>query len=170
MRRRLYFVLPDLESARLTANDLLLARVEFRHMHFLARRDMDLGDLHQANPLQKTDLVHGAEVGLVLGGVCGLLLGLFIVFSPPPGVTLELVIVLATAVGGALLGAWVASLVGASVPNSRIKQYQADIDRGAILLMVDVPPSRIEEIRELVHRRHPEASGGVIEPTQPAFP
>jgi hypothetical protein len=170
MRRRLYFVLPDLESARLTANDLLLARVEFRHMHFLARRDMDLGDLHQANPLQKTDLVHGAEVGLVLGGVCGLLLGLFIVFSPPPGVTLELVIVLATAVGGALLGAWVASLVGASVPNSRIKQYQADIDRGAILLMVDVPPSRIEEIRELVHRRHPEASGGAIEPTQPAFP
>ncbi len=170
MRRRLYFLLPDLESARLTANDLLLARVEFRHMHFLARRGMDLGDLHQANPLQKTDLVHGAEVGLVLGGVCGLLLGLFIVFSPPPGVTLELVIVLATAIGGALLGAWVASLVGASVPNSRIKQYQADIEKGAILLMVDVPPSRVEEIRELVHRRHPEASGGAMEPTQPAFP
>jgi len=83
MRRRLYFLLPDLESARLTANDLLLARVEFRHMHFLARRGTDLGDLHEANPLQKTDLVHGAEVGLVLGGVCGLLLGLFIVFSPP---------------------------------------------------------------------------------------
>jgi hypothetical protein len=170
MRRRLYFVLPDLESARLTANDLLLARVEFRHMHFLARRGTDLGDLHEAGTLQKTDLVHGAEVGLVLGGVCGLLLGLFIVFSPPPGVTLELVIVLATAIGGALLGAWVASLVGASVPNSRIKQYQADIDRGAILLMVDVPPSRVQEIRDLVHRRHPEASGGAMEPTLPAFP
>jgi hypothetical protein len=131
---------------------------------------MDLGDLHQANPLQKTDLVHGAEVGLVVGGVCGLLLGLFIVFSPPPGVTLELIIVLAAAIGGALLGAWVASLVGASVPNSRIKQFQADIDGGAILLMVDVPPSRIEEIRALVHQRHPEASGGAVEPTQPAFP
>ncbi len=170
MRRRLYFLLPDLESARRTANDLLLARVEFRHMHFLARRGTDLGDLHEANPLQKTDLVHGAEVGLVLGGVCGLLLGLFIVFSPPPGVTLQLIIVLATALGGAVLGAWVASLVGASVPNSRIKRFQADIERGAILLMVDVPPARIEEIRELVHRRHPEASGGAIEPTQPAFP
>jgi len=170
MRRRLYFLLPDVESARLTANDLLLARVEFRHMHFLARRGMDLGDLHEANPLQKTDLVHGAEVGLVLGGVCGLLLGLFVVFSPPPGVTLELIIVLATAIGGALLGAWVASLVGASVPNSRIKQYQADIEAGKILLMVDLPPARIEEIRALVHQRHPEASGGAMEPTQPAFP
>jgi hypothetical protein len=170
MRRRLYFLLPDVESARLTANDLLLARVEFRHMHFLARRDIDLGDLHQANPLQKTDLVHGAEVGLVLGGIGGLLLGLFVVFSPPPGVTLELIIVLATAIGGALLGAWVASLVGASVPNSRLKQYQADIEAGRILVMVDVPPSRVEEIRELVHRRHPEASGGAMEPTLPAFP
>jgi hypothetical protein len=170
MRRRLYFLLPDVESARLTANDLLLARVEFRHMHFLARRGMDLGDLHEANPLQKTDLVHGAEVGLVLGGVCGLLLGLFVVFSPPPGVTLEFIIVLATAIGGALLGAWVASLVGASVPNSRIKQYQARIEAGAILLMVDLPPARIEEIRALVHQRHPEASGGAMEPTQPAFP
>ena len=77
---------------------------------------------------------------------------------------------LATAVGGAVLGAWVASLVGASVPNSRIKQYQADIEAGAILLMVDLPPSRVQETRELVHRRHPEASGGAMEPTQPAFP
>src|SRR5438552_2571485 len=36
MRRRLYFLLPDVESARHTADDLLLARVEDRHMHFLA--------------------------------------------------------------------------------------------------------------------------------------
>src|SRR5579885_3248105 len=38
MRRRLYFVLPDLDSARRTADDLLLARIEHRHMYFLARR------------------------------------------------------------------------------------------------------------------------------------
>jgi len=78
--------------------------------------------------------------------------------------------VLATTLGGALLGAWVASLVGASVPNSRLKRYAADIEAGRVLLMVDVRPSRIEEIRELVHRRHPEASGGAMEPTMPAFP
>ena len=32
MRRRLYWLLPDVESARRTADDLLLARVEDRHM------------------------------------------------------------------------------------------------------------------------------------------
>ncbi len=170
MRRRLYFLLPDVPSARHTVDDLLLARVEDRHMHVLARRGADLGDLHEANPLQKTDLVHGAEIGLVIGGVGGLLLGLFVIFSPPEGLTLELATVLATSLGGALLGAWIASLVGAAVPNSRLKRYAADIEAGRVLLMVDVPPSRIETIRELVHKRHPEASGGAVEPTMPAFP
>jgi hypothetical protein len=170
MRRRLYFLLPDVASARHTVDDLLLARVEDRHMHVLARRDTDLGNLHEASALQKTDLVHGAEIGLVIGGIGGCLLGLFVVLTPPDGFTLELATVLATTLGGALLGAWVASLVGASVPNSRLKQYAADIEAGRVLLMVDVPPSRIEAIRELVHRRHPEASGGTMEPTMPAFP
>jgi len=38
MRRRLYFLLPDLGSAIQTANDLLLARIEDRHTHFLVKR------------------------------------------------------------------------------------------------------------------------------------
>jgi len=106
----------------------------------------------------------------VIGGVGGLLLGLFVVFSPPTGVVLDVAIILATALGGALVGAWIASLVGAAVPNSRLKQFESDIEAGRILMMVDVRPARVEEIRELVHRRHPEASGGALEPTLPAFP
>ena len=38
MRRRLYFIMPDLPSARRMMDDLLLARIEERHIHFLARR------------------------------------------------------------------------------------------------------------------------------------
>ena len=170
MRRRLYFLLPDLRAAQRTADDLLLARVEDRHIHFLARRGVDLGGLREASALQKTDLVHGAEMGLVIGGIGGVLLGLFVILTPPEGVQLDFATVLATTLGGALLGGWVASLVGAAVPNSRLKHYQRDIDEGRILLMVDLRPSRVEEIRELVHRRHPEASGGAMEPTLPAFP
>jgi hypothetical protein len=170
MRRRLYFVLPDIEAAHRTADDLLLARVENRHLHVLARRGTDLGALHEANALQKTDLIHGAEIGLIIGGIGGFLIGLFVLLTPPQGVTIQLATVLATTLGGALIGAWIASLVGASVPNSRLKQYARDVEAGRILLMVDVPPARVDEIRALVHRRHPEASGGAMEPTMPAFP
>jgi hypothetical protein len=170
MRRRLYFLLPDLGSAIQTANDLLLARVEDSSMHFLARRGMSLGKLREASYLQKTDAVHGAELGFVLGGLGGFLIGIYIYLTPPEGVTFELVTVLIAAVVGALLGAWAASLVALSVPNSRLKSFHKEIDAGKLLLMVDIPPSRIDEIQDLVHRRHPEATAHGIEPTMPAFP
>jgi hypothetical protein len=170
MRRRLYFLLPDLASAVQTSNDLLLARVDDRHMHFLARRGTFLGKLHEANYLQKSDAVHGAELGFVIGGVGGFLIGIYIYLTPPAGVTLQLVTVLLGTMIGAMFGAWAASLVAMSVPNSRLKPFQKEIDSGKILLMLDVPPSRIEEIQDLVHRRHPEATDHGVEPTLPAFP
>ena len=170
MRRRLYFLLPDVASARLTANDLLLARVEDRHMRFLAKRGTDLGELHEASYVQKTDLMHGAGIGLGIGGVGGLLLGLVIITYPPEGTNPQLVAVLVAAVVGAALGAWISSMVAASVPNSRLKQFQSDIDNGKILLMVDVPYGQIAQIRELVVGRHPEAIPGGQETRFPAFP
>jgi len=170
MRRRLYFLLPDLVSAIQTANDLLLARVEDRRMHFLARRGTSLGKLREATYLQKTDAVHGAELGFVLGGVGGFVVGIYIYLTPPDGMELQLVTVLIGTVIGALFGAWAASLVAMSVPNSRLKVFQKEIEAGKLLMMVDVPPSRIEEIQGLVRRGHPEAIARGIEPTLPAFP
>ena len=170
MRRRLYFLLPDMESARLTADDLLLARVDDRHMHFLARRGTDLGELHEASYAQKTDLLHGAGIGLALGGVGGLLLGAIIVSYPPEGTNPQLIAILVAAVVGAVLGAWMASMAAAAVPNSRLKQFQGEIQKGKVLLMVDIPYSQIEQIREVVLKRHPEAVPRGQETRFPAFP
>jgi len=170
MRRRLYFLLPDVASARQTANDLLLARVEDRRMRFLAKRGTDLGELHEASYVQKSDLMHGAGIGLGLGGVGGLLLGLVIVTYPPQGTNPQLIVVLIAAIVGAFLGAWMASMVAAAVPNSRLKQFQGEIEGGKVLLMVDVPYGQIAQIRELVMRRHPEAVPGGQETRFPAFP
>lgn len=85
MNRRLYFVLPDVPSAETTMDDLLLARVDARRIHCLAR-------------------------------------------------------------------------------------FNADIDSGRILMMVDVPFTRSKEVTDLVVRRHPEAMSGGMEPSIPAFP
>ena len=157
MRRRLYFVLPDVESAKRTADDLLLARVEDRYMRFLASRGTELGPLHEAGYLDKTDLVHGAAVGLVLGGIIGALAGALVVAYPPEGMNPQLVAVLIGMLAGAPLGAWMASMAAAAVPNSRLKQFDADIAAGRVLMMVDVPFRRAAEITELVTSRHPEA-------------
>jgi hypothetical protein len=157
MRRRLYFVLPDVDSARRSADDLLLARIEDRHMRFLARRGTELDPLHEAGYLDKTDMIHGAAVGLALGAVIGALVGVMVVAYPPEGTNPQLVSVLIGMLIGAPLGGWMASMAGAAVPNSRLRQFQADLEAGRVLMMVDVPFGRVDEITEMVLARHPEA-------------
>lgn len=170
MRRRLYFVLPDVDSARRTADDLLLGRIEDRHMHFLARRGTDLGELREAGYLMKTDVLHGAGVGLGLGALGGLLLGSLILLFPIEGTRPHPGTVFIAVLLGCMLGAWVASMVGSSVPNSRLKQFQQDIAAGKVLVMVDVPYGRVQEIRQTVMARHPEAvPAGQVRP-YPVFP
>jgi uncharacterized membrane protein YeaQ/YmgE (transglycosylase-associated protein family) len=170
MKRRMYVTLPDLPSARRLSDDLLLARIEDRHMHFLARRGTDLGALHQATYVHKTDAVHAAFVGLVLGGVMGALVGTVLVNYPPQGLTMELGAVLVAAIVGAVLGAWISTMVGLQVPNSRLKSFERDLEEGRILLMLDVPAGRHEEVRAVIARTHPEAMDRGNEPTVPAFP
>ena len=170
MRRRLYFLLPDVESARRTADDLLLARVEDRHMRFLARRGTDLAGLHEAGYLIKTDFVHGAGVGAGLGALGGAAIGALILFSPIEGTQPHPLVFFVAVLVGALLGAWVASMVGASVPNSKLRGFQGEIDAGRVLMMVDVPFGAVEAVREVVTGRHPEAvPAGQVRP-YPVFP
>ena len=168
--RRMYVTLPDVASARSVANDLLLARIDDRHMRFLARRGTDLGELHEASYFHKTDAIHGAFVGLVIGGVLGAVVGAFLVNYPPQGASLEMVAILVAALVGAMLGVWVATMVGLQVPNSRLRGFEKDLEDGKVLLMLDVPSRRFEELRDIIARKHPEAVDRGHEPTVPAFP
>jgi hypothetical protein len=166
----MYVTLPDVASARTLANDLLLARIEDKHMHFLARRGTSLGELHEASYIQKTDTVHGGFTGFVIGGLLGVVVGVVLVNFPPGGLSIQLVAVLVAALVGAVLGTWVASMVGLQVPNSRLTAFEDDIQAGKILLMLDVPVGRSQEIHDIIARRHPEAAERGNEPTVPAFP
>ena len=166
MRLRMYVTLPDVASAKKLADDLLLARIEDKRMHFLARRGTDLGELHQASYLQKTDAVNAAFRGLLVGGVMGVVIGVVIVYA----MNVELVAVLLGALIGAVLGAWVSSMVGLQIGNSSLKDFEKDVADGKILLMLDVPSTRYEEIRTIIARTHPEAADRGNEPTVPAFP
>ncbi len=170
MRRRLYFIMPDLPSARQMMDDLLLARIEERHIHFLARRGTPMDGLHEASHLQKSDLIHGAQVGLALGALLGFIVGAVVVMTLQTDDRWQIVTVLGSGLAGALFGAWVSSMVGSSVPNSRLKQFSQAIESGKILLMADVPQHRVNEVREQLAARHPEAEDRGVDPHIPAFP
>ena len=170
MRRRLYFLLPDVPCAKRTADDLLLSRVDDRHMHFLAKRGTDLGELHECSYALKTDFARGAGLGLVLGVLGGAVLGAFIVGTPPEGTHPGLASAVAATVVGALIGLWLGTMAAVAVPNSRLKRFQSEIERGRVLLMLDVPYARVDEVRGVVLARHPEAMSAGLETRYPAFP
>ena len=170
MRRRLYFLLPDVLSAQRLVDDLLLARIDSRCIHVLGRRGLHLGDLPEANMLQKTDVVHGAQIGLMLGAPLGALCGLLsLLVFPRDRLHLSLAVILLGSLAGGFFGLWAASLVGAAVPNSRLNRFRPWIDGGMVLVMVDVPVRDAQRITDLVARWHPEAVPGGVEPTIPAF-
>jgi hypothetical protein len=170
MRRRLIYVLPDVTNARRMMDDLLLARIEERHIHFLANPGVSMAGLHEANLLQKSDVVHGAQSGLLLGAGLGCAAGVAvaIAFQTPGG--LPLVIVLIATVLGALFGVWVSTMIGSSVPNTRLKPYEHALEAGNVLLLVDVPHHRVDELRERLGAIHPEAEDRGLDPHVPAFP
>ena len=170
MKRRLYVVLPDLASAITTANDLLMARVEDRHMHFLGKRGMSMGVLHEASVLQKSDVRHALFLGCGLGALGGMLLGVYLKLNPIGDFTFDAGTLLLSMLGGTAFGAWTSTLIGLSTPNTALARFEPDIEAGKILLMVDVPVARVEEIEELIARRHPEAVDKGVDPSMPAFP
>jgi hypothetical protein len=170
MRRRIYWLLPDLASARRTMDDLLLARIPEQYIHFMAREGVDLTGLHPANILQTSDLVRSAQSGLVIGGAAGLVAGIVLAVFPVVAETPQVGLVAVLSVVGALVGAWSSSMIGASTPSERLKRFQGAIEQGQILLMTDVPHGRVEEIEALLQKSHPEAHLEGVEPDIPAFP
>jgi len=163
-------MLPNVDSARKLFDKLLLARIEERHMRFWSRDGKLPDDMPEANFMHKTDLVHGTEMGLLIGACAGLIGGSLLVLFPLDGVHLQNVVILATALAGAIFGAWASGMAAAAIPNSRMKNFRQGIEEGKVLLIIEVPYGKIEKVEQLILECHPEASFGGVEPHTPAFP
>jgi hypothetical protein len=168
--RRIYFLTPNVASAKAIVDELLLARIDDRHIHVLAREGTPLEDLPEATLAQRSDLIPSLERGAAAGGLTGLLAGLIAVSFPPAGLVLGGGAVIGITVLGTGFGAWMSSMVGVGIPNRRLAQFEAAIASGHLLMMIDVQRDRVEEIEAIVMRHHPEAELEGLEPNIPEFP
>ncbi len=167
MNRRLYYLFPDVAHTQKIVDELLIKRIDIKHIYVLAREDTDLKDLPEAKLTQKHDIGHSLFVGAIAGGVFGIVVG--IIAHNVLGVALGGVI-LGCALGGAALGAWASSMVGMMTTNVHIRPFQDAIDHGQILLFTDVPKERVDEIEEMVYKIHPEAKFKGVDAIKPSFP
>ena len=77
---------------------------------------------------------------------------------------------LATTLTGAGVGAWLGGMVGMTARNTRLERFEKAIEGGQLLLMVDVPRARVDEIQTIVAEASPDVHFEGIEATIPAFP
>jgi len=168
MRKRLYFLLPDLPDAKTIVNELLIARIDDHHIHVMAKEGTSLGDLPEATLFQKSDFVHSIETGMVVGGISGLVGGVIAIVALQLGSMMGL-IVLGCTIFGAGFGIWTSGMIGSSIKNTRLKEFEQSMEDGKILIMVDVPTEKIESITEQV-KKHKEIILGGEDHTMPAFP
>ena len=170
--RRLYFLIPGIDSAKTIVDELLLARIEQRHIHIAAADHHALSEanLPEASLLQESDFVPAVERGLAIGGATGILAGVAAVALPGVGLALGGGAILGIGLAGAGMGAWLSSMIGISAPSSRLTEFEEAIKEGGLLMMVDVPKTRVDEITDLIKKHHPEAEIEGTEPVIPAFP
>lgn len=155
--RRLYFLLPDANMARMIVAELKGAGIPQRHLHCVASLTQSMEGLPEAGMLQRTELVHGLEFGILFGALAGFIGGWLTVTFPPPGLELGMGAMITMTVLGAIFGALVKALVSSQERNHLLDRFEAAIERGQILLMVDVPKAQVEGIKESLLRLHPGA-------------
>lgn len=78
--------------------------------------------------------------------------------------------VVALTLAGAGFGAGLGALIGVSVPNSRLDRFRTPIRKGELLMMIDLPHARMDEIEQLVQLHHPGVDIEGTDPTIPVFP
>ena len=169
MRRRLYYLLPDQTSARKVVNDLLLAHIEFNHIHMVGNDKTDMSDLPAANMLQTSDLIRAMELGLITGGATGACAGIAFTMMPSLAAFSTGGLILLSALAGAIIGSWAAGMIGINVRNTRLRPFENKIENGEMLMMVDVPKHLINDVNRMV-TSHLNVSSEGMDHAIPAFP
>jgi hypothetical protein len=98
------------------------------------------------------------------------LAGLVAIALPPASTVIAGGILLASTLAGAGVGAWAGSMIGVSTANSRIKQFEAAIEAGQVLVLADVPKNRVDDIEKRIKEHLPQVDIEGTEPIIPAFP
>lgn len=154
MKRRLYFLFPDLSHATIAFTDLKGIGVDPSLIHAIVRPGSDLTGLPPATERQRDDLLGRLErifwngnlalFALAMGGYL-----LAVALNSTAGMIVAGLVMVASVAGGT----WYAI----TAPHVHIDEFHAALEHGEILLMVDVSRDCVSDVEELMYRRHPEA-------------
>lgn len=154
--KRHYFISDDLDDLEAVERQLEDKGVTTPQIHVLSNDDTGLDEhhLHKVQGVLKRDVVHGTELGAlvgVLGAVAILTLawvtGLAETYTWVPPIFLSIIV----------LGfcTWEGGLIGIGEPNVHFRRFQDDLAAGKHILFVDLDPAQ-EPILQQVVAEHPK--------------
>jgi len=154
--KRHYYISDDLDDLELVERQLEENGVTTPQIHVLSNDDsgLDLHHLHKVQGVLKKDVVHGTELGAVIGIIAAgavLLLawwtGLSATYTWVPAIFLAIIV----------LGfcTWEGGLIGIQNPHMDFRRFEDDLEAGKHILFVDVDPEQEDTLRSVV-ANHPK--------------
>lgn len=136
MRKRIVFSTRDVAHARDLIAIAYASGLTDDDLSVVARSDIELEQIADQLKMADSDFIPAALRGAGYGAITGTLAGLVAVSLTPLGITLAGA-ALAGGLGGGAVGAWVSSLVGASIPDPIRQAFENEIKAGRVLVAVD---------------------------------
>ena len=154
--KRHYYISDDLDDLEIVERDLESAGVTTPQIHVLSEDDsgVEQHHLHNVEAVLKKDVVHGTELGAVVGviGAAAIILlawlsGLTETYTWVPAIFLSVIV----------LGfcTWEGGLIGIQEPHVDFRRFQDDLKQGKHVLFVDVDPEQ-EGLLQNVVTNHPK--------------
>ena len=159
MERRIFFAFPEPRQARSAVNELLAAGIARTDIHAVALDPQTVADLPPANVEQRRDRTWRLEtaywqanLALFFIALVGLLAALYA--GKPILAMFALGIMVLTFITG--------ERFAVRLPHAHLDEQSVPLHHGEVVLMVDVPESRVQDVAQVVSRRHPEVGVGGV--------
>ncbi|MHB8346261.1 MAG: hypothetical protein ACYDHM_03585 [Acidiferrobacterales bacterium] len=159
MKRRLYFLLPDIAHARLIVADFEAMGIARQHIHAVGHDVVSLQGLESISMAKDLDRAYWLEwwwwrINLTILLITLLALVASLLLSTPSAAFTALAVITVTCILGVPFAM--------RIPNVHLGEFQSAIVHGGIVIMTDMHRNRIAEIEDFVRRRHPEATQGGV--------
>ncbi len=159
MNRRLYFLIPDRVHALAVVEDLAKHGIDTKHMHAVGDRRTRLDGLPSATKRQRNDSCGRIEKMLWNTNFACFSLALIAILVLPIFIGMHWWLLLPISI---MAANFLVGLKFINTPNTHLGEFRDALALGEILLLVDVPETRVAEVEQEIHHHHPEATVGGV--------
>ena len=136
MKRYVYAF--DTSDAAMSAVEYLGANgLDGHHVSLVARSDINKNELPDSLLNVSMDFNPSVKRGAVYGAATGLLVAIVVPLIPVAHLAIGVFEIVGFMIGGVLLGVWMSSMMGASVPHKLQRKFRNEIDAGHTLVLIE---------------------------------